>query len=72
LSSDVRLMKEESEGSLFQWQGMLYNQCMLMSLKTNRYIGLIPGSGESYAANVPGTLPNRKDSTVFIWEIVGE
>ncbi len=67
LSGDVRLMKEESEASLFQWQDMLHNQCMLLSLKTNRYLGLIPDTGEPYSADHPGTLPNRKDGTVMIW-----
>ena len=72
ISGDVRLMKEESEGSLFQWQDMLHNQCMLLSLKTNRYIGLTPGTGEPYAADRPGALPNRKNGTVFTWQVVGE
>ncbi|GAT63426.1 glycoside hydrolase family 43 protein [Paludibacter jiangxiensis] len=72
ISGDVRLMKQESEGSLFQWQDMLHNQCMLLSLKTNRYVGLTPGTGEPYAADRPGTLPNRKDGTVLSWTIVGE
>lgn len=70
ISGDVRLMKQESEGSLFQWQDMLHNQCMLLSLKTNRYLGLTPGTGEPYAADRPGTLPNRKDGTVMVWKIV--
>lgn len=70
ISGDVRLMKEESEASLFQWQDMLNNQCMLLSLKTNRYIGLIPNTGQPYSANFSGTLPNRKDGTVFTWKSV--
>jgi xylan 1,4-beta-xylosidase len=72
ISGDVRLMKEESDGSLFQWQDMLHNQCMLLSLKTNRYLGLIPGTGEPYSANFPGTLPGRRDGTVMIWKAVKE
>jgi xylan 1,4-beta-xylosidase len=72
ISGDVRLMKEDPEGSLFQWQDMLHNQCMLLSLKTNRYIGLIPGSGEPYSANYPGTLPSRKDGTVLFWKVINE
>ncbi len=70
LSGDVRLMKQESEGSQFQWQDMLHNQCMLLSLKTNRYIGLIPGTGGPYSAGHPGTLPGRKDGTVMTWKVV--
>ena len=72
LSSDVRLLKEESEGSLFLWQDMLYGQCMLLSLKTNRYVGLHPETGEPYSADWPGTLPDRKDGTVFSWNVVEE
>jgi xylan 1,4-beta-xylosidase len=72
ISGDVRLMKEESEGSLFQWQDMLHNQCMLLSLKTCRYLGLIPDTGEPYSADHPGTLPGRRDGTVMIWKITGE
>jgi len=72
ISSDVRLLKEETEGSLFMWQDMLYNQCMLLSLKTNRYIGLTPGTGEPYAADRPGTISTRMDGSVLIWEIVND
>jgi xylan 1,4-beta-xylosidase len=72
LPGDVRLMKEESEGSLFQWQDMLYDQCMLLSLKTNRYVGVTPGTGEPYSADHAGTLPSRKDGTVFSWKVIGE
>lgn len=67
LSADVRLMKNETVNSLFMWQDMLRSQCMLLSLKTNRYIGLNPRTGELYAANWLGTLPGRKDGTVFSW-----
>jgi len=70
ISGDVRLMKEESEGSLFQWQDMLHNQCMLISIITNRYVGVIPCTSEPYSANHTGPLPNRKDGTVLIWKVV--
>ena len=72
LSADVRLLKEETEGSLFLWQDMLYGQCMLLSLKTNRYVGIHPETGEPYSADWPGTLPDRKDGTVFSWKVVEE
>lgn len=68
LSADVRLTKTETEGSLFQWQDMLYGQCMLLSLKTQRYVGIAPDTGEPYSADWPGTVPERKDGTVFRWE----
>lgn len=72
LSADVRLLKQETEGSLFLWQDMLQGECMLLSLKTNRYVGINPGTGEPYGADWPGTRPDRRDGTVFHWEIVDE
>jgi len=69
LSADVRLMKNETVNSLFIWQDMLRGQCMLLSLKTNRYVGLDPHTGELYAADWPGTPPGRKDGTVFRWQV---
>lgn len=69
LSADVRLTRNETEGSLFQWQDMLYGQCMLLSLKTQRYVGAAPDTGEPYSADWPGTVPDRKDGTVFRWEV---
>ncbi|MCJ8208415.1 glycoside hydrolase 43 family protein [Mucilaginibacter sp. RS28] len=68
LSADVRLIKEESAASLLLWQDMLRGQCMLLSLKTNRYVGLDPHTGELYSADWFGTLPGRKDGTVFTWK----
>lgn len=69
LSSDVRLLKEETEGSLFMWQDMLDDQCMLLSLKTQRYVGAAPDTGEPYSADWAGASPDRKDGTVFQWEV---
>jgi hypothetical protein len=67
LSADVRLLKQESDGCLFQWQDMLRGQCMLLSLKTHRYVGLDPATSEPYSADWPGTRPDRKDGTVLVW-----
>jgi hypothetical protein len=67
LSGDVRLMKQETEGSLFQWQDMLRRECMLLSLDTHRYVGLDPITGEPYSAESPGARPDRKDGAVFVW-----
>ena len=69
LSADVRLMKEESEGSLFVWQDMLHGQCMLLSLKTNRFVGLDPTTGEPYSADWQGATPDRRSGTVFDWSV---
>jgi len=70
LSADVRLIKQETEASLFQWQDMLYGQCMLLSLKTHRYVGLDPTTGEPYAADWQGAAPDRRNGTVFEWNVI--
>jgi xylan 1,4-beta-xylosidase len=68
LSADVRPMKRESEDSLFVWQDMLRDrQCMLLSLKTHRYLGIDPTTGEPYGADWTGTTPSRNDGTVLVW-----
>ena len=67
LSADVRLMPAESAGSLFQWQDLLRGQFMLLSLRTNRYVGIDPGTGEPYAADWPGAEADRRNGTVFHW-----
>ena len=70
LSGDVRLTPAESAGSLFQWQDMLRGQCMLLSLKTHRHVGLHPQTGEPYSAESPGANPDRKGGAVFDWREV--
>ncbi|HVJ01370.1 MAG TPA: glycoside hydrolase 43 family protein [Sphingomonas sp.] len=68
LPADVRLMKHESEASLFQWQDMLRRQFMLLSIRTNRYVGVDPGTGEPYSADWPGAAPDRRNGTVLVWD----
>ncbi len=69
LSGDVRVLKKESTDSVFMWQDMLRGrQCMLLSLKTHRCVGLDPATGEPYSADWPGTRPDRKDGTVLVWK----
>jgi hypothetical protein len=64
-------MKQESADSLFMWQDMLRGQqCMLLSLKTQRFVGIDPATGEPYAADCAGARPDRKDGTVLIWQEV--
>lgn len=71
LSADIRPLKQESAASLFLWQDMLRDrQCMLLSLKTNRFVGLDPRTGEPYGADWPGTTPDRRDGTVLVWSPV--
>ncbi|MBE2213988.1 MAG: glycoside hydrolase, partial [Opitutaceae bacterium] len=68
LSCDVRLMKTETADSLFLWQDMIRDrQCMLLSLRTQRFVGIDPDTGEPYAADWPGAHPDRKDGTVLSW-----
>lgn len=67
LSADVRLLPEHPRDSRFMWQDLLRGQFMLLSMKTHRYLGILPGSGEPYAADRPGTRPDRRDGTVLAW-----
>ncbi len=67
LSADVRLMPGESADSLFQWQDLLRGEFMLLSLRTHRYLGIDPGTGEPYAADWPGAAADRRNGTVFEW-----
>lgn len=67
LSADIRLAQHETKDSLFQWQDMLHHQFMLMSLRTHRYVGIDPGTGEPYSADWPGASPDRKNGTVLTW-----
>ena len=68
MAADVRLSQQETAASLLLWQDMLRGQCMLLSLHTNRFVGLNPHTGELYGADWPGTLPGKKDGTVFSWQ----
>ncbi|MET3501220.1 beta-xylosidase [Mucilaginibacter rubeus] len=68
MAADVRLTQKETAASLLLWQDMLRGQCMLLSLHTNRFVGLNPHTGELYGADWPGTLPGKKDGTVFSWQ----
>ncbi len=70
LSGDVRMFEKESDGSLFLWQDMLRNQCMLLSLKTSRYVGVDSQTGEPYSADWPGSNTTRSNGTVFEWKTV--
>ena len=67
LSADVRLLPEHPVDSRFMWQDLLRGEFMLLSMKTHRYLGILPGSGEPYGADRPGPRPDRKDGTVMRW-----
>jgi len=73
LPADVRLMPKESEDSLFMWQDMVRDrQCMLLSLKTHRYIGQDVQSGEPFSADWVHARPDRKGGAVFDWREVSQ
>ncbi len=69
----VRIEEEErGEASLFQWQDMLKNDLMLMSLETHKYLFADPNQRSLTSADSPGTTPDRRDGSCFAWETVGE
>ena len=71
--AEVRIEKtEQGDASLFQWIDMLRGDLMLMSLATHRYLFVDPNAKSLAAANAPGTRPDRKDGSCFIWKIVGD
>lgn len=66
--SEVRIEnKNDGVASLFQWQDMQQGELMLMSLKTHRYLFADPYAGSLCSADSPGTLPDRKNGSCFIW-----
>ena len=70
LSGDVRLTADAGKAEEFVWQDMLYNHCMLLSLKTQRYMGKHPKDGSPYSADFQGADAGMKNGCVFAWEVV--
>ena len=70
LSGDVRLTSDASKADEFVWQDMLYNHCMLLSLKMQRYVGKHTADGSPYSADFQGADAGMKNGCVFAWEIV--
>ena len=70
LSGDVRLTADAGKAEEFVWQDMLYNHCMLLSLKTQRYMGKHPKDGSPYSADFQGADAGMKNGCVFSWEVV--
>ena len=70
LSGDVRFTTDISKAEEFVWQDMLEGQCMLLSLKTQRYVCKHPNDGSPYSADCQGPDANRKNGCVFKWKIV--
>lgn len=70
LSGDLRLTKDKNEAEDFVWQDMLRGQCMLLSLKTERYVYKHPNDGSPYSVDCQGPDANRRNGCVFKYEIV--
>ena len=70
LSGDVRLTSDASKAEKFVWQDMLYNHCMLLSLKMQRYVGKHTADGSPYSADFQGADAGMKNGCVFAWEVV--
>ena len=70
LSGDVRLTSDASKAEEFVWQDMLYNHCMLLSLKMQRYVAKHTADGSPYSADFQGADAGMKNGCVFAWEIV--
>lgn len=69
LSGDVRFTNDVEKAGRFMWQDMLNNQCMLLSLDTNRFIGKSVLNGAPYSADFDGADPARKNGCVFSWSV---
>jgi beta-xylosidase len=66
--SEVRVEKHDmGDASTFQWVDMQRGDVMLMSLKTHRYLSVDPHAGSLCSADSPGTRPDRKDGSCFVW-----
>ena len=70
LSGDVRLTEDSAKAEKFVWQDMLSGRCMLLSLKTQRYLCKHPLDGSPYSADCQGADAGMKNGCVFTWEIV--
>lgn len=70
LSGDLRLTNDQEKAEKFMWQDMLRGQCMLLSLKTQRYVYKHPSDGSPYSADCQGSDANRSNGCVFRYEIV--
>ena len=67
--SEVRIEKNEGrKASTFQWEDMQRGDLMLMSLKTHRYLFADPHAGSLCSAGSPGTRPDRRDGSCFVWK----
>lgn len=69
--AEVRIeATDQGKASTFQWQDMLKDDLMLLSLYSHRYIFVDPSAGSLCSADATGARPDRKGGACFSWEIV--
>lgn len=68
--SEVRIEKEQTADSVFQWEDMERGDIMLMSLKTNRYLFADPRAESLASADARGASPDGRNGASFSWVIV--
>jgi xylan 1,4-beta-xylosidase len=68
--AEVRIEAEDhGYASAFQWQDMLKDDLMLMSLYTHRYLFVDPNARSLCSADARGARPDRKGGACFVWEV---
>ena len=70
LPGDVRLTTDGNLAEEFLWQDYLDREFMLMSTRTNLYIGKSPTTGSPYSMDFRGADPARRNGAVLRWEEV--
>ncbi len=68
--ADVKFLPDLDEtASVFQWQHMLRDDAMFLSLATNRHLTASPGMGGLASADSPGASPGREGGATFLVEV---
>ena len=70
LPGDVRFTDDKQKADTYLWQDFLDHDFMLLSLKSNKYLGKSHTTGSSYSWDYAGPDPARKNGTVFTYEVV--
>lgn len=72
LPGDLRLTTDASKAEVFLYQDFLNHEFMLMSLRTNTYIGKSPTTGSPYSMDFKGADPARRNGAVLRWQVARE
>jgi len=68
--ADLKLLPDlDPVRSVFQWQHMLQDDMMLLSLATHRHLTASPGMGGLASADSPGASPGREGGATFSFEV---